>query len=673
MSFKLLAIRPLEGCNPKFLKNLKENQIYQFYNDYEFILDEKKKEIIKIKHTQTVPENLFNQEKVKINISAIVGKNGSGKSSLVELLICGINNIAYAYGFQVNFSGYDNDIKLKPIIDIQFEFFYQFDNKFFKVKLTNDNSISIQRTKINDYFTSILIGEKKEIKGLFKTFIEDDFFYTQILNYSHWAYNHDDFAYENENGKDDGHWINRLFNKNDAYQIPVVLNPYRSQGGGISASSEQELARDRILSNILIENPNATKITDVLFAKKFELKLKTYFNTSYRLTETIKDKNNYKNIDFKKIKENIENQIPVILEKIYSKFEIEKDCEAFKKFEIINEYLIYKIVKTCINYKDYNGFFDRNKISFIDEKIDELVENLFNDETHINYKLLQIINFIIYFDNFKHLYTETFNKTYFIDINKYSVIVNNLIKINSSRLSIIKLLPPSFFDIDVDFDNNIKFNSLSSGEKQMITTVNTVTYHLNNLFSVSKKEGKIKYKNFNIIFEEIELYFHPEYQRVFIKRIIDSIKNLDLRDVSINILFVTHSPFILSDIPKQNVLFLEVGDDKKASAKNYQTMNTFGANITDILADSFFISNGLMGEFAKEKINEVIKLLGLNEVSESENEYIKKVIEIIDEPLIKTKLKEKYYKKFPEEFDKKKQIEILNEEAKKLGFQLKKI
>ncbi|MEB3800181.1 hypothetical protein INQ45_03570 [Flavobacterium columnare] len=37
MSFKLLAIRPLDGCNEKFLKNLEENRIYQFYQDYEFL------------------------------------------------------------------------------------------------------------------------------------------------------------------------------------------------------------------------------------------------------------------------------------------------------------------------------------------------------------------------------------------------------------------------------------------------------------------------------------------------------------------------------------------------------------------------------------------------------------------------------------------------------------
>ena len=33
MSFKLLAIRPLNGCNKKFLKNLIPNQIYKFYNE----------------------------------------------------------------------------------------------------------------------------------------------------------------------------------------------------------------------------------------------------------------------------------------------------------------------------------------------------------------------------------------------------------------------------------------------------------------------------------------------------------------------------------------------------------------------------------------------------------------------------------------------------------------
>ena len=37
--FKLLAIRPLKDCNPDYLKVLKPNTIYQFYQDYQFELD----------------------------------------------------------------------------------------------------------------------------------------------------------------------------------------------------------------------------------------------------------------------------------------------------------------------------------------------------------------------------------------------------------------------------------------------------------------------------------------------------------------------------------------------------------------------------------------------------------------------------------------------------------
>lgn len=36
MSIKLLAIRPLDGCDENLLKNLKKNCIYRFYNEYDF-------------------------------------------------------------------------------------------------------------------------------------------------------------------------------------------------------------------------------------------------------------------------------------------------------------------------------------------------------------------------------------------------------------------------------------------------------------------------------------------------------------------------------------------------------------------------------------------------------------------------------------------------------------
>src|SRR5690606_15645061 len=114
-----------------------------------------------------------------------------------------------------------------------------------------------------------------------------------------------------------------------------------------------------------------------------------------------------------------------------------------------------------------------------------------------------------------------------------------------------------------------------------------------------------KYKNVSIILDEVELYYHPDTQRELVNNICLSLENIKVKNEvgieSIHVLFLTHSPFILSDIPAQNILRLE---DGKPSQKAF--VQTFGANIHDLLANDFFLENGFMGEFSKEKINETI-------------------------------------------------------------------
>ena len=151
------------------------------------------------------------------------------------------------------------------------------------------------------------------------------------------------------------------------------------------------------------------------------------------------------------------------------------------------------------------------------------------------------------------------------------------------------------------------------------------------------------------------MYNHPDFQKKFINDLLKALNSVYQRFDNINLLFITHSPFILSDIPKQNVLFLENGKP----VENIK-MNTFGANITDLFADSFFFSNDekgnkiLMGDFAKEKINDVINFLNDIESNIKTYEECKSLIEIIDEPLLKTKLKEMLYEKAS--YEQKKEI-----------------
>ena len=41
-------------------------------------------------------------------------------------------------------------------------------------------------------------------------------------------------------------------------------------------------------------------------------------------------------------------------------------------------------------------------------------------------------------------------------------------------------------------------------------------YHLRNIISVPENAGRVKYHNVCLFLDEIELCFHPEYQRLFV-------------------------------------------------------------------------------------------------------------------------------------------------------------
>lgn len=84
--FKIQYIKTLEPKRPSDLgryKNivrvLKEGEIYQFYQpDFE------------------LPKDLWSKNYPEVNVCAVVGENGTGKSSLIEHMLRLMNNTAYA-------------------------------------------------------------------------------------------------------------------------------------------------------------------------------------------------------------------------------------------------------------------------------------------------------------------------------------------------------------------------------------------------------------------------------------------------------------------------------------------------------------------------------------------------------------------------------------------------
>ena len=91
---------------------------------------------------------------------------------------------------------------------------------------------------------------------------------------------------------------------------------------------------------------------------------------------------------------------------------------------------------------------------------------------------------------------------------------------------------------------------------------------------------------------------------------------------------------MLSDMRKSNIIYLE--DGYKKGKENL--MNPFGANINDILAQSFFLDDGFMGDFAKNKITSLLKWLVHNIGKEWNEDRAEQIIDSLEEPIIKRHL-----------------------------------
>lgn len=61
--------------------------------------------------------------------------------------------------------------------------------------------------------------------------------------------------------------------------------------------------------------------------------------------------------------------------------------------------------------------------------------------------------------------------------------------------------------------------------------------------------------NLLLLIDEVDLYMHPEWQQKFIKNLIEEI-NEQFQGHSVQIVLATHSPLCLSDIPRENCIYL---------------------------------------------------------------------------------------------------------------------
>lgn len=654
--FKFIAIRPLKECSPKYSKILKPGYFYQFYSEFDF---SKYDENGTIGYKKSVPDiyKLKQGNGPAINISAIVGKNGSGKSSIFELFyqFCFFISMKLKLidtkHFKTNEKNYirldyQNAISLEDTFRV--EIFLKKDNEIIRVAINDpkeDSPRSKKREHIfwEEFTLSSINTYKKELKNTSLKFLKEkedltNFFYTIAVNYSLYGLNE----------REDKSWLKPLFHKNDGYQTPMVLNPYRKEGL-IDINNESDLAKYRLLANALYKfcqgahDKSTSRLTEKLSIRKVLIKINTkkidviakhfYKKTGYPTTEEYS--HNGLSVLYYAQKYN-EYKLDQILKK-YSKI-VSPDIKSYSSEELPKSHIFFKL-------KQVRNFIKNNFTENYDlnEKIKSLRSAPFNSKQEFSFSIPEISEWL-------------------------------QMSSKDSLIDIYCKLPPAIFEFDFELATeektspSIKFSSLSSGENHMIFALQSVMYHVINILSAHNgvqasepifktsanrlepidgseepAETRIVYQYVNIMLDEIELYFHPEYQRRFIKEFLDALNEVDYGKhiKGINILINTHSPFILSDIPKQNCLFLEYRDGYGIPT-DITEMHTFGANVYDMLHNSFFMKSS-MGAFAEEKINHIINLLSSHEKNSRMIAYLNEDIEHV-QSLLREKGNEEYEK-----------------------------
>lgn len=569
-------------------------------------------------------------------VSAIVGENGSGKTSFLKQI-----------------TTYDNYYPYK--------FFIWEDGEDLFFTQTYYASYSKENPKI--FFNS------KELKNKSKILeFTQSIYYSPVLTYGYNQYR-------------GSHYRTRFYNTNRA-TVYLTLDTL--------------LGRNNInLNNFISENLKH----ELIFCENYKhfsakypfLNYNVYFSTLLdKLFDQLSEWYYYKNLENKNEEEYLKfKNLDISL--------IEEEKTYYMEFKNIESKLSLGFSSPNNNYTLPYGFYIEfllflkyyfeeqitnilNK-ELLDGNLDKVIEKFFKStKTHIDknirnrFENIEKLYNIILEKRVSDYYGLTFSRNDAVEVIDLQEQIAFSIEAPNETISGVQ-----FFTVD-------PINILSSGEKSLINLFSNIysTFSNTHLKYLDEKidsnnqfmDYSQKIETIILFLDEADLGFHPQWKKKYIKIITDFFPEM-FKEINgfkrLQIIFTTHDSLTLSDIPNSNIIYLKKdGSHTKVLSEDEKPKKSFGANITDLLADSFFIKDGLIGDFAKEKIEEVIKYLNNHESSVMNKITARKIIDIIDEPILKYKLKDMFFEKFPDEYSKEKEIEELLRKAQELGLNIQR-
>jgi predicted ATPase len=563
---------PIDGT----YKGIKPNSNgYTFDNRFNVKLDKENK----IFYINDNPNYVQIYNNAISNVSCIVGKNGSGKTTFMELLITNI-----AWGITEKQPSLMKSIYYEIDEDGTYKFFlHQYINWDENYKIHyNGDEVNINKKGYRSHhpvygsygssFSSQIPDETKFIFHSLSPF--DKIFYSISLPFKKNPKRISPFIDQmkyigNQNifKGDPKHEIQTLTNLITLFSNEYFSKPFNDSLGYTFSRIEIDLEHKK----------RTVDINTKIYIDEIINKVATFQNIE-KYPELVA----FKNIDKKKQ----EKFLSIFFAKDLSK----STAEEFLRFIIIDSFTLIELTTNITYFNNFLKLISFSTTIDSDGNINGQIvrQNLLSIKKFPDYIFIEDSNFLNELIQKKDE-LETILKLSSLSIED----ISKIDKLSTIIQLIRKLKNKDYLEFKLYLlkqDEEINYFYLSSGEKTMIS-------YFANLMSSILDFKKFRNKTFIILIDEVELHLHPEWQRNFIDYMNKFFRENKL-NVKYQFIIATHSPFILSDIVEEQIIF--INQDEKKSNKH----NTFGANIYDIFEKGFFLENSI-GKCSESYIHEL--------------------------------------------------------------------
>ena len=175
------------------------------------------------------------------------------------------------------------------------------------------------------------------------------------------------------------------------------------------------------------------------------------------------------------------------------------------------------------------------------------------------------------------------------------------------------------FEMIIEIDAS--WHGISSGQKAYLNMFSSIWNCIeeNNRNSLNKQTL--------ICIDEGDLYLHPQWQIEFVERLTNCLPVIS--NGNVQVLFTTHSPLLVSDMPNQCVCVL---NDNEYNRK--PDLKTFGANIYDIYREAFGMGTNRTGNISNRYIQRTFDILDKKSLNKADFEFLTQAKHLIDNKLI---------------------------------------